>query len=126
MIFHSFVVKSKKDPNANNSSNSLIACAIYYWVWIYALPKHGNYTIRQEVLNLDEGAQAHRLVRVPNVELAHWDATHDAKGKIIGGGGHGAATGVDEGRSGSSSDDGALRERKEGKVEAATYGTKEV
>jgi hypothetical protein len=62
------------------------------------------------------------LVKVKNVDLAEWDATHDAKGKIVGPRTT-HATGVEE----SSSDDGELRERKENKgVDTTHYGTKEV
>ena len=105
-----------------NDTSSILACVVYYWVWIYALPKAGNYTIRQEVIYLEDGAQAHRLVKVKNDALAEWDATHDAKGKIIGPQ-QGHASGVEE----TSSEDGELRERKDGKgVDSTVYGAKEV
>jgi hypothetical protein len=32
---------------------------------------------------LEHGAQSHRLIKVPVDELARWDATHDAVGRLI-------------------------------------------
>ncbi|KAL3427217.1 high-affinity methionine permease [Phlyctema vagabunda] len=61
----------------------LAACGIYYWVWIYVLPKLRGYKIRQEVLVLDNGATTHKLVNVPNSELAVWDSEHDVTGKYL-------------------------------------------
>ncbi|MCJ1432071.1 hypothetical protein MMC27_001427 [Xylographa pallens] len=61
----------------------LLACAVYYVLWIYVLPRFGNYQIRQEVVPLPFGANTHRLVRVKNSEMATWDETHDAKGNLI-------------------------------------------
>jgi hypothetical protein len=64
---------------------SLVLCVIYYFIWTYVLPHIGKYTIRQETIVLDnEGTNTHRLVKVPNHELAAWDATHDATGKAVG------------------------------------------
>ena len=59
-------------------------CGLYYWAWIYLLPKFGHYQIRQETLVLGEGATTHRLVKVPNEKLAAWDETHDAVGRELG------------------------------------------
>ncbi|KAI9833449.1 MAG: hypothetical protein M1819_003607 [Sarea resinae] len=63
----------------------LAVCGIYYWVWIFVLPHFGKYQIRQEVVLLDEGdgANTHRLVKVPNADVASWDATHDARGNSL-------------------------------------------
>ncbi|KFY27064.1 hypothetical protein V493_03715 [Pseudogymnoascus sp. VKM F-4281 (FW-2241)] len=61
----------------------LAACGVYYWVWTDFLPKRGNYAIRQTVIVLDSGAQTHKLNKVPNSELAKWDAKHDVVGKEI-------------------------------------------
>lgn len=47
------------------------------------LPKYGNYTIRQSLEKLDDGAQATQLVKVSNAELEAWDATHDEHGAVI-------------------------------------------
>ncbi|EGO55774.1 hypothetical protein NEUTE1DRAFT_47799 [Neurospora tetrasperma FGSC 2508] len=63
----------------------LIACAIYYYLWISVIPKLRRYRIRQEVLRLEDGAQSHRLVKVPVAKLADWDATHDAVGRPLDG-----------------------------------------
>ena len=62
---------------------SLIACGVYYYAWLYLVPKLRGYRIRQEVLRLDNGAMSHRLVKVPVSELEAWDATHDAIGAPI-------------------------------------------
>lgn len=63
---------------------SLGVCGLYYIGWIYVLPRIRNYRIRQEVVEMDNGAKSHRLVKVPVPELASWDATHDALGRIVG------------------------------------------
>ncbi|KAG7132932.1 High-affinity methionine permease like protein [Verticillium longisporum] len=64
----------------------MIVCGIYYYVWMYTLPKWKGYRIRTEVLdvdiNEDTGANTHRLVRVPLAELAEWDQTHDETGRL--------------------------------------------
>ncbi|KAF8150647.1 high affinity methionine permease [Crassisporium funariophilum] len=54
-----------------------------YVVYILLMPRWGNYAIRQFLEKLPDGAQATRLVKVPNSELAEWDATHDDHGDII-------------------------------------------
>ncbi|EPE28870.1 hypothetical protein GLAREA_00028 [Glarea lozoyensis ATCC 20868] len=61
----------------------LVLCGLYYWVWVYILPKIGGYAIRQEVLTLDNGATTHRLVKVPNGKVAAWDETHDPLGRDL-------------------------------------------
>ncbi|KAL1983485.1 hypothetical protein VTN96DRAFT_10306 [Rasamsonia emersonii] len=60
----------------------LAICGIYYVVWIYLLPKWYNYQIRQEVLVLEDGSNTHRLVKVPNEEVAAWDEEHDVEGNL--------------------------------------------
>ncbi|KAH7358968.1 high-affinity methionine permease [Plectosphaerella cucumerina] len=62
----------------------LIVCGGYYYFWMTLLPKWKNYTIRSQVLDVDgdSGANTHRLVRVPNAELAEWDAVHDEQGRL--------------------------------------------
>ena len=61
----------------------MIGCGIYYALWIYVLPKLKGYHIRQIVIVLENGAQAHQIVKVPNEEIEQWDATHDAVGREI-------------------------------------------
>ncbi|KAK0744644.1 amino acid permease-domain-containing protein [Apiosordaria backusii] len=61
----------------------LIGCGIYYYAWIWLLPKLRGYRIRQEVLTLEDGAQSHKVIKVPVAELAEWDATHDAVGRPL-------------------------------------------
>jgi hypothetical protein len=51
---------------------------------MYILPYFGKYTVRQETITLDdEGTNTHRLVKVPNHEVAAWDASHDATGRAL-------------------------------------------
>ena len=51
---------------------------------MYVLPYLGKYSIRQETIYLDgEGTNTHRLVKVPNGEVAAWDVAHDPTGKAI-------------------------------------------
>ncbi|KAH7325570.1 amino acid permease-domain-containing protein [Stachybotrys elegans] len=60
----------------------IFVCGAYYYFWMVLLPRWGSYTIRSQVLNVDDnGANTHRLLRVPNAELAEWDATHDELGR---------------------------------------------
>ncbi|OKL64684.1 hypothetical protein UA08_01055 [Talaromyces atroroseus] len=61
----------------------LAMCGIYYVLWAWLIPKWSGYTLRQEVISLEDGAQSKRLKKVPNAELAEWDATHDAAGRPI-------------------------------------------
>lgn len=61
---------------------SLIACGTYYWFWAKLIPKWKGYQLRQEVIKLDNGAQTHEIKKVPNEELAEFDATHDATGRL--------------------------------------------
>jgi hypothetical protein len=56
---------------------------VYYWLWIYLIPKIKGYRIRQEVLDVGEGAQSHRLVKVPAAEVKAWDSAHDASGRPL-------------------------------------------
>lgn len=46
------------------------------------IPKWRGYQLRQEVIKLDNGAQTHEIKRVPNDQLAEFDATHDATGRL--------------------------------------------
>ena len=61
----------------------MIVCGIYYVLWIYVIPKWKGYAIRAEVLDVDkDGANTHRLVKVPLAEVERWDAEHDDAGKL--------------------------------------------
>ncbi|KAF4969013.1 hypothetical protein FSARC_3667 [Fusarium sarcochroum] len=61
----------------------MILCGVYYVLWIYVIPKWRGYAIRLEVLEVDtNGANTHRLVRVPLVEIEKWDADHDDAGNL--------------------------------------------
>jgi hypothetical protein len=62
----------------------LVLCAIYYFFWIYLLPYFNKYRIRQEALQLDNGAISHVLRKVPLDKLEEWDSTHDAVGHTLG------------------------------------------
>ncbi|KAL4883920.1 amino acid permease-domain-containing protein [Aspergillus karnatakaensis] len=62
----------------------LIACAIYYFLWAFLIPIGRGYKLRQEVISLDDGAQSNRLKKVPVADVAEWDATHDAAGRLTG------------------------------------------
>lgn len=61
----------------------MLGCGIYYYAWIWLLPKLRGYRIRQEVLTLEDGAQSHKVIKVPVEQLAEWDATHDAVGRPL-------------------------------------------
>ena len=61
----------------------IFICGVVYVLWIQVLPRINGYGIRQVTEKLSDGAQANKLVRVPNSELAEWDATHDDHGNPI-------------------------------------------
>ncbi|XP_014556384.1 hypothetical protein COCVIDRAFT_100056 [Bipolaris victoriae FI3] len=61
----------------------LLICGLYYYIWIIWLPKLRGYKVRQEVLDLGDGAQTHVLVKIPYDQISEWDAQHDAYGRII-------------------------------------------
>jgi hypothetical protein len=61
----------------------IATCGIYYIFWIYIIPRLRNYHIRQMVVELDDGAQAHKIVKVPEAEIEEWDRTHDAVGRSV-------------------------------------------
>ncbi|ESK88552.1 high affinity methionine permease [Moniliophthora roreri MCA 2997] len=61
----------------------LALSGLAYLLWIVVLPRLGGYHVRQVVDVLDDGAQTLRVVKVPNSEIAHWDATHDEHGAVI-------------------------------------------
>ncbi|KAF9774560.1 hypothetical protein IL306_007424 [Fusarium sp. DS 682] len=73
----------KGGPYAGDVSFCMILCGVYYVFWIYIIPKWKGYVIRPEVLEVDtNGANTHRLVRVPLVEIEKWDAEHDEAGNL--------------------------------------------
>lgn len=59
---------------------SLLACGVYYYLWIHAIPQWRGYRIRHETVLLDGGEVTHRLTKVNVANLAEWDATHNAAG----------------------------------------------
>lgn len=90
MLLTVLLVLECKDPAASLRAladtvdlSSIALCGIYYYLWIYVLPKWGNYTIRQEVEELPDGAVTSKLFKVPNNELEEWDVTHDDHGNRI-------------------------------------------
>ena len=51
---------------------------------MYLLPRLRNYHVRPEILSLDgSSAATHRLVKVPDDQLAVWDSTHDPAGRKV-------------------------------------------
>lgn len=62
---------------------SIVFCALYYYVWIVAIPKWRGFRYRQAVIVLDDGAVTHSLTRVPVDELEVWDAKHDVAGRSV-------------------------------------------
>jgi len=61
----------------------LLICGLVYVFLIQILPRVNGYSIRQVTDKLSDGALTNRLVKIPNSELAQWDATHDEHGNII-------------------------------------------
>lgn len=66
------------------SYDSLLACGVYYYLWIHAIPKWCGYRIRHETVVLAGGEVTHRLVKVDLDKLDEWDAKHDAGGDQVG------------------------------------------
>ena len=62
---------------------SLVGCGVYYTLWIYVIPHLRGYRIRQQVLVFEDGANSHKLIKVPVEELAAWDAHHDHVGRTL-------------------------------------------
>ncbi|KAG9499519.1 hypothetical protein J7337_007975 [Fusarium musae] len=61
----------------------VLVCALYYVVWMFVLPKWKGYAIRTEITNVDDnGANTHRLVKVPHADLPQWDEEHDEAGNL--------------------------------------------
>lgn len=62
---------------------SLVACGVYYYVWIWLLPRWKGYRVRHEKVILDGGEITHVLVKVKLSQLAEWDRKHDAAGAVV-------------------------------------------
>ncbi|TEA10101.1 High-affinity methionine permease [Colletotrichum sidae] len=61
----------------------MIVCGLYYVFWMYLLPKWMGYEIRTEIVEVgNDGANTHRLVKVPKAEVVQWDAEHDEAGNL--------------------------------------------
>ncbi|KAF9880069.1 high affinity methionine permease [Colletotrichum karsti] len=61
----------------------MILCGLYYVFWMHLLPRWMGYEIRTEIVEVDsDGANTHRLVKIPKAELPQWDATHDEAGNL--------------------------------------------
>ncbi|KDN62608.1 putative high-affinity methionine permease [Colletotrichum sublineola] len=61
----------------------ILLCVIYYIAWMYVFPRWLGYEIRTEVVDVDgNGANTHRLVRVPKADVAQWDEEHDEAGNL--------------------------------------------
>lgn len=59
----------------------MLVCALYYYVWVKVLPKWRGYVLRQEFVDLGGGAESHIISKVPQSQVAAWDAEHDATGR---------------------------------------------
>lgn len=60
----------------------ILTCGVYYWVWVYLLPRFGGYEMRQRVIQLPDGAITHELVKIKKEDLVKWDDEHDVSGNI--------------------------------------------
>lgn len=50
---------------------------------MYLIPHWRGYKIRTEIIEVDDnGANSHRLTRVPIQEIEAWDAAHDEAGHL--------------------------------------------
>ncbi|KAJ4016262.1 hypothetical protein NW752_003385 [Fusarium irregulare] len=59
-------------------------CGLYYYLWMKLIPRLRGYSIRSQVISVDDnGANTHRLLRVPNDQVVEWDATHDELGRDL-------------------------------------------
>ncbi|KAI5207896.1 amino acid transporter [Aureobasidium subglaciale] len=61
----------------------LLLCGVYYYSWLYLLPKLGKYQVKQEVIVLEDGSSTNSLVRVPLDQLEKWNQDHDAAGRVV-------------------------------------------
>ncbi|KZL77838.1 high-affinity methionine permease [Colletotrichum tofieldiae] len=61
----------------------ILLCVLYYVFWMYLLPRWLGYEIRTEIVDVDSnGANTHRLVRIPKAQVAQWDEEHDEAGNL--------------------------------------------
>ncbi|KAM0433995.1 hypothetical protein ACHAPT_003939 [Fusarium lateritium] len=73
----------KGGPYAGDVSFCLLLCGIYYVFWMYLLPRWGGYVIRSELIEVGtDGANTHRLLKIPKTEIEQWDRDHDEVGKL--------------------------------------------
>lgn len=63
-------------------NNSIGACVVYYYIWVWLLPKWRKYELRQTIIHGENGITAHRLVKIPLEDIETWDAEHDASGRL--------------------------------------------
>ncbi|KAK6073916.1 high-affinity methionine permease [Seiridium cupressi] len=61
----------------------VLLCGAYYALWVQLLPRWQGDRLRQEVLQLGDGAQTHHLSKVPVDQVEEWDRTHDLTGRTI-------------------------------------------
>ncbi|UJO14374.1 High-affinity methionine permease [Fulvia fulva] len=58
----------------------LLICGAYYVGYIVVLPRVKNYKLRQELIELGDGAQTHVLRKIAVSQVEEWDRLHDANG----------------------------------------------
>jgi hypothetical protein len=61
----------------------LLICGVYYYLWLYALPKWGKYKVKQEVIVLEDGSSTNSLVKVALSDLETWEQNHDEAGRVV-------------------------------------------
>lgn len=54
---------------------------MYYYIWVWLLPKWRKYELRQTIIHGENGITAHRLVKIGLEDIEAWDAEHDASGR---------------------------------------------
>ena len=81
-MYFVLVLKTIIPPPPTNT-HSVVACALYYWTWVYWVPVLRGYRLRQEIVFLENGAQTNNLVKVHVDDLATWQAEHDKVGRRI-------------------------------------------
>ncbi|KAI8657852.1 High-affinity methionine permease [Fusarium keratoplasticum] len=61
----------------------LLLYGIYYLFWVYLLPRWGGYVILSELIEVGtDGANTHRLLKIPKAQIGQWDRHHDEAGKL--------------------------------------------
>ncbi|KAI4765638.1 amino acid transporter [Aureobasidium sp. EXF-3400] len=61
----------------------LLICGVYYYSWLYVLPKWGKYKIKQEVIVLGDGSSTNSLIKVALTDLEDWEQNHDEAGRVV-------------------------------------------